>query len=230
MGSNKETQNAFIGRITERLGRKQPVEPPRHPFRGAPDFWKEYELSSEQRIQLFMENWQRVGGETVRVQNMNEAQAYIAHTVRSMQARYLIRWGQPLLEAMELEKECPGIETTIWHPDRSNELLGKAAGADIGLGIIDYAVAHTGSIVTLSGLDQGRSVSLLPTAFIAVVPADNIKTKLGDVMKEIGELHRQSGLPSGVHIITGPSRSADIENDLTIGVHGPGIMYAVVVG
>jgi L-lactate dehydrogenase complex protein LldG len=226
---SKEKQISFMNNIAERLGRKQLTEPPRHPFRGALDFWKEYQLTYEQRIQLFIENWRKVGGEAVRVSDMNEARTYIANTVRSMQARYLLRWEQPLLKMMELEKECPEIEITTWQTGRSEELLSKAAGADIGMGIVDYAVAYTGSIVTLSGANQGRSVSLLPTAFMAIIPADKIKTKLGDVISELNELNHKADLPAGVHVITGPSRSADIENDLTIGVHGPGIMYAVIV-
>lgn len=221
-------QETFMNNIAERLGRKRCTEAPIHPFRGAPDFWKQVEMSLEERIQLFSENWTKVGGEVCRVPNMKAAEEYIREKIRSMEARYLLCWDQEEVVSMGLDSET-GVELTVWNPIRKEELLTKAAGTDIGIGVIDYGVAHTGSIVALSGPSKGRSVSLLPTAFIAIIKAETIKTKLGEVMMEVSEINRNGAMPAGVHFITGPSRSADIENDLTIGVHGPGIMYAIIV-
>lgn len=222
-------QETFMNNIANRLGKKRSIEAPVHPYRGAPDFWKKVELSLEERISLFSENWERVSGEVCRVPDMKAAEQYIRNTIRTMEARYLLCWDQEELSNMGLEKE-PGVELTFWNPDQKEELLTKAAGTDIGIGIVDYGVAHTGSIVALSGPSKGRSVSLLPTAFIAIIKAESIKTKLGEVMKEVSQVNEMGAMPAGVHFITGPSRSADIENDLTIGVHGPGIMYAIIVG
>lgn len=59
--------------------------------------------------------------------------------------------------------------------------------ADIGIVIADYAVAYTGSITVLSSEDKGRSVSLLPTALIAIVPLERLKTRLGEVLIDFDE-------------------------------------------
>lgn len=90
-------------------------------------------------------------------------------------------------------------------------------------------MAYTGSVVVLSAKEKGRSVSLLPTVLFIVIPVERLKTRLGEVLVGLDEAGREA-LPAGVHFITGPSRSSDIENDLTIGVHGPGIVYALIVG
>jgi L-lactate dehydrogenase complex protein LldG len=122
----------------------------------------------------------------------------------------------------------PEAESTVWDAARPQKMKEIAANADIGLIVADYAVAHTGSIVTMSSGRKGRTVSLLPATLMILVPAPVIKTRLGEVMREIGKIEI-SNMPAGIHFITGPSRSADIENDLTIGVHGPGMVYALVV-
>ena len=110
---------------------------------------------------------------------------------------------------------------------RPEEMKNKANAADIGVIVADYAVSATGTIVTMSSADKGRSVSLLPPMLIAIVPASCIRSSLGEVMSQISAIGMER-MPAGIHFISGPSRSADIENDLTIGVHGPGIVYALI--
>ena len=225
---SKQKQMDFLNNISTRLGRERPHTPPLHPFRGAPDFWLNYELTQKERIELFMENWRKVGGEAVHVATMEEAEAYISNVIQTMEARYLLCFDQPELKEMN----WAGIEAevTFWNPDSQEELLAKAAGTDIGIGVVDYAIAHTGTILAMSSGSKGRAISLLPTAFMAVIKAETIKTRMGEVLKEVHGFNEAGEMPAGAHFVTGPSRSADIENDLTIGVHGPGVMYAVIVG
>ena len=86
-----------------------------------------------------------------------------------------------------------------------DELVAKAAGADIGIVAVEHAVAYTGSLVVTSDATRGRSVSLLPTTFIAIIPVDRIKTKLGEVLRPFDELRaeRQAGRYS-FHLGTEP--------------------------
>jgi L-lactate utilization protein LutC len=90
------------------------------------------------------------------------------------------------------------------------------------------AVAQTGSVVIDSGRNA-RAASLLPERAIFVIDVATIVDTPGDVLR-----HRDrwwpDGLPSQIVFVTGPSRSADIEMTLTIGVHGPGRVHAVLVG
>lgn len=123
---------------------------------------------------------------------------------------------------------------TVWNSgdvgaSRKDDLIAKAAGADIGIVAAEHAVAYTGSLVVTSDRSRGRCVSLLPAMLVANVPAERIATKLGEVLLPFDEL-AFTDRPAGIHFISGPSRSADIENDLTIGVHGPGIVYALIIG
>ncbi|GAB7388768.1 lactate utilization protein [Bacillaceae bacterium] len=225
---SRRKEEPFMQKIAGRLGRQRLTEPPAHPFRGAPDFWRSYDLPLEERIERFLENWRKNGGEALRFPEFAAAGEFIADLCRRMGAKSLIRHDQPELAALALAAKLPQAEITVWRQGAEEDLLAKAAGADIGIVLADYAVAHTGSVVAMSGPGKGRAVSLLPTAFVALVKAENVKTKLGDVMRELSGMNDR--LPAGVHFISGPSRSADIENDLTIGVHGPGIVYALVVG
>ncbi|NRF90652.1 LUD domain-containing protein [Paenibacillus frigoriresistens] len=227
-------QEAFFANIANRLGRAKPLQTaPSHSTKGAPEFWEQVDLPLEQRIQLFMTNWQKAGGHTKRLASMSEAEDFIANFIEETQAKHLILQDQPELETLRIALAETETEITVWNaegadPAAKDELVAKAAGADIGIVAAQHAVANTGSLVVTSGATRGRSVSLLPTTFIAIIPVDRIKTKLGEVLRPFDELAAEDR-PAGIHFISGPSRSADIENDLTIGVHGPGIVYALII-
>ncbi|UKS24223.1 lactate utilization protein [Paenibacillus sp. HWE-109] len=228
-------QEAFFANIAARLGRSKPMQSaPTHSMKGAPAFWEQVDLPLEQRTQLFMSNWQKAGGHTQRLQGMTEAQAFIADFIGKTQAKHLIIQDQAELAELRagLAAETE-TDITVWNAGgidaaSKDELVAKAAGADIGIVAVEHAVAYTGSLVVTSDATRGRSVSLLPTTFIAIIPVDRLRTKLGEVLRPFDGLARKDR-PAGIHFISGPSRSADIENDLTIGVHGPGIVYALII-
>ncbi|WP_240627477.1 LutC/YkgG family protein [Thermoflavimicrobium daqui] len=224
---SKKKEEAFFSRIANRLGRPRMTTPPVQPVRGVPDFWKQYALQPAERVELFMKNWADLGGVAKRFSTKVELSTWINQISTEWEAKRLIRWDHSLLNDIHFNQENSQMEITVWNA-KHEELLGKAARADIGLVVADYAIAHTGTAVVTSGAKRGRSVSLLPTVLIVIIPTCVIKTKMGEVLAEI---HRWDGksMPAGIHFITGPSRSSDIENDLTIGVHGPGIVYALIL-
>ncbi|MFB5266262.1 lactate utilization protein C [Paenibacillus enshidis] len=228
-GESRARQEQFMNGIAARLKRPRLTEPPPHPLRGAPEFWQAFEWSEQERIDRFAANFSSVGGHVARLGTMKEAAAFIADKAAEMGARAILRQDQPELAALELESAIPGADISVWNVDSADSWKAKAAAADFGVVMADYAVAYTGSVTVLSAPHKGRSVSLLPTVLIILVPVERLKTRLGEILMEFDRAGHEK-LPAGIHFISGPSRSSDIENDLTIGVHGPGIVYALIIG
>lgn len=226
---SREKQKAFMNDIAQKLRRPRTLEAPAHPFRGAPDFWNEFEWSQEERIEQFTSNFKSAGGHVARLTTMDEAKQFIASKADELSARYVIRQNQSELNEMGLEEALPEAKVSVWNSDPEQYWKARAAEADFGVVVADYAAAYTGSVTVLSSKDKGRSVSLLPTVLIVIIPLERLKTRLGEILVNFDEAGREN-LPAGIHFISGPSRSADIENDLTIGVHGPGVVYALIVG
>ncbi len=95
-------------------------------------------------------------------------------------------------------------------------------GAEVSLAL--YGLADTGSVVLAASADEPRSRSLLPSVHVSVLPEDRILPGLAALFAAVG-----GDLPSALAIVTGPSRSGDIEQTLAVGVHGPGEVHVVLV-
>jgi L-lactate dehydrogenase complex protein LldG len=225
---SRSKQETFMNNIAEKLKRKRVIQKPHHPFRGAPDFWNEFEWPEEERTAKFIENFKAVGGHAVQLNTMEDAKKYILEKANELAAKYIIHQNQLELTELDLPSSLPEAMISVWNTDTEEPWKARAAEADIGIVMADYAVAHTGSLVLLSSKEKGRSVSLLPTVLMVIIPENKIKTKLGEVLSTFDQTDRNN-MPAGIHFVSGPSRSADIENDLTIGVHGPGIVYALII-
>jgi L-lactate dehydrogenase complex protein LldG len=101
----------------------------------------------------------------------------------------------------------------------------EQAAADIGVTACDAAVAETGSLLLLSGPGRARTVSLLPRTHLAIVRRSDIVPTLADAFERLRDRRRTS---ASCTVITGPSRTADIELTLTLGIHGPGYLIVVI--
>ena len=109
----------------------------------------------------------------------------------------------------------------------------RAIAAEAGMGITgaDYAVAETGSVVLLSRPDASRLASLLPPVHVAIVMPRQLVESLDDLLVLRRSAYYQGGMDMGpyLNLITGPSRTADIEQKLVVGVHGPKEAHMVLV-
>jgi L-lactate dehydrogenase complex protein LldG len=117
----------------------------------------------------------------------------------------------------------PGVEHGITDREKLRE---ACATADFGITSADYALADTGTLVMLSSPAEARLISLLPPAHIAVVPRDRILSGLDELFSLLPD---PGAVSSSMVLITGPSRTADIEQILVRGVHGPGQITVLIV-
>ena len=126
------------------------------------------------------------------------------------------------------EREVDGVAALLG--DLRVEVTGvsvaTSAAADLGVTAASAAIAATGTLVQHSGEAGGRTASLLPPVHLCVLPASRIVGTTGDVLRRLGDGRR---LPSNIVLITGPSRSGDIEQIMTMGVHGPLAVEIVVL-
>ena len=97
------------------------------------------------------------------------------------------------------------------------------AHATLGVTRCAAAIADTGTLMLVFDAAPPRSTSLLPRVHLAVVEDDDLVPSLGDALGRV-----PSPAPSAITFVTGPSRSADIEQILTLGVHGPGRVHVVL--
>ena len=103
---------------------------------------------------------------------------------------------------------------------------GEAARADLGITSAAAAVASTGSILLVPGPDHPRVASLLPTMHLAIMPADRLVAGFEDVMAMLPGTADRSSAPV---LVTGPSRTSDIEMTTVFGVHGPKALRVLLV-
>ncbi len=214
----------FFANIARRLGRTEPLtKAPTRDVVGAPEFWHEYELPLDERIARFQVELENLGGHVGVYDTVAHLRAGLAELLRQLSPSRIGTWSGDTLAEFRLDEVLEPFEVLRW----GEHAVEGFASVDVGITGCAYAVADTGTLVMKSDPFRGRSVSLLPSVHIALVHAHQIRTRLGEVLEELAR--ECENMASSVHFISGPSRSSDIENDQTIGVHGPAAVYALVV-
>lgn len=144
----------------------------------------------------------------------------------------VIAWDEPMLDAIGLP-EAVRRAGIAWVPASRDhdpaELKAVAARAGAGVTGADFAVAETGTLTLMSGPGRARSVSLLPPLHIAIVRRERLLPNQAALCRELVNLAAVGATPSSINLVTGPSRTADIEHILVRKVHGPGELLVILV-
>ncbi len=178
------------------------------------------EVDMEARIASVRTRVEALAGKTHRAATPAEAGQLVAEAI---QGRTAVTSNAPFLEECGITR-LPGVRSGVTDREELRELC---AMVDVGITSADFVLADTGSLVMISSPQEARMVSLLPPAHIAVVERSRILTGLDELFSVLPNPAEQT---SSMVLITGPSRTADIEQILVRGVHGPGQIMVIVVG
>jgi len=161
----------------------------------------------------------RLNGVTQRVANREALRAALAELVRTEGVKRATCWTTPDLEAWGVAAtlQALGVEIVPAHADKQ-----WVASCDLGVTGVDAALPETGTLVLTSSPERPRVASLLPRVHLALLRPAVLRPDLHQVFAET----QAAGYSV---LISGPSRTADIELTLTLGVHGPKSLYVWVL-
>ena len=163
-------------------------------------------------------------------------QAYVEASEAGVRERVSALIAGKSVLSWDADKLPYGVGASLAATDRKvyygSDSKADQGQAEIGLTGCENAIAETGTLAMTSGPGRPRTASLMPIEHVVVIRAADILLGMGEYFRKASEAKAKSGEALGplpyVVFITGPSRTADIELSLTLGVHGPGALIAVI--
>ena len=202
---------------------------------------QQVETDADALMGLLQESGEQAGWKVARMGTPAEAAQYVRSLTGDLEARSLLHSAHATIQRLDLGAALSGTGVDVGlmaiqeagetpAEEQRQRLRERAAEADIGVTGVDYAIADTGTCVLLPKRGVSRLVSLLPPVYVAVVERGQVLPDLAALMALRRDEFHSGDLGSYMSLITGPSRSADIEYTLVTGVHGPGEVHMLLVG
>ena len=163
-----------------------------------------------------------------RCEGVEDALGYVTWLVRRLGASSVARSQQPVFDTVPVDAAVAGAGGLCWPavydgPASRNDVRQRLAESGMGITGADYAIAETGSVVVLPRQGLSRLVSVVPPVHVAIVRPSDIVGTLDDLfaLRRLEYVRNGGEMGSYLNFITGPSRTADIEQTIVVGVHGP---------
>ncbi|MEJ0012141.1 MAG: lactate utilization protein [Bauldia sp.] len=177
------------------------------------------QLPAGERVRLFAAMVEKAGATVKRVGDDGAVPAAVAEYLRGRNLPAKIRIGDDAL-----------LNNLGWSRTQIEVKHGASDGYDpVGVTHAAAGVAETGTLVLTSGGDNPTTLNFLPDTSIVVVKAADIAGDYETVWAEIRGKYGKGAMPRTVNYVTGPSRSADIEQTILLGAHGPRRLHVVIV-
>lgn len=212
-----DSRAAILGRIAQALGHKAEAEAPavvqrvNGHARGPQPQWAQ---ASRER---FLAKLAKVAGTHAEI-------ASRAEIVRGV-ADYLAAQSLPQRVCVAPHPLLTGL---VW-PEGWQVEARRGEGDDrVGLAVAFCGIAETGSVMLLSGPESPTSLNFLPDDFLCLLPDSRIVPRLEDAWALLRA--ERGSLPRATNLITGPSRTADVEQTIQLGAHGPRRLHVLLAG
>ncbi|MCR6110282.1 lactate utilization protein C [Bacillus sp. A301a_S52] len=229
---NKDT---FLTNVANQLGRKRQTSSVSLPkWKKSPQYNVFSELSEDALLDEFVKQCEAIHTEVI-VTEMKELNKVCEQVIHDLGGESLVYWEDPRfikygIDSVLEKKRQTGMDIYEWASTKGAFNIEKAERANIGLTFSDVTLAESGTVVLFSDKGKGRSVSLLPKTYMAIIPKSTLVPRMTQATDIIHErIKAGEKPPSCINFISGPSNSADIELRLVVGVHGPVRVTYVVI-
>ena len=216
---NQRSREAVLARVRAALGRQGPDDDARaaaHAYLAARRQGPRPALPAD-LVQRFLDRARDMSSTTDRVSSVADIPAAVVRYLHGIDghAGNCVCWP----DFASLDWSAAGIRVES-RPTQGDDTLGVTG--------CFCAIAETGTLVFATGSDTPSATFLLPETHVAIVRADQVVAAMEDAF---GRLRSEAGaLPRAINLVSGPSRSGDIEQTIVLGAHGPRRVHIVLVG
>ncbi|WP_186576749.1 LutC/YkgG family protein [Aquibacillus kalidii] len=219
-----QNRDNFLANIANKLGREQRTQDVSRPEWKHQVQWKVLaNHSQDELVDVIEKQCQSIHTDFIRTTESNLEQALLK-VILNYGGKSVITWDDPRFDQFGLGSfaKREDLDVSKWDVSNAEQSIRVAEQADIGITFSDITLAESGTVVLFSDNGKGRSVSLLPSTYIAIVPKSTLVPRMSQATREIHQrVQKGEQIATCVNFITGPSNSADIEMNLVVGVHGP---------
>ena len=175
-------------------------------------------------VDFFKASLEAVDGHCFIVHDETELLHALTEIIRNLRQTKLSSLRVALSDSTEVRRLVELIELDL-DEVAVTPSAGDVFSFDIGISGAQAGIAETGTLLLDSSRERHRLVSLVPPVHIAILDASQIVATLGEALALV---RREEQISPIVTLVTGPSRTADIELTLAIGVHGPQELYVII--
>jgi L-lactate dehydrogenase complex protein LldG len=192
----------------------------------------------EELVKTFKRECESILGKVYVAETKEEVWQSLSFILKEAGIKKITKWESPVLERLEIDGllESLGVQALFSedrHPTnglKRKDYLEIVNEAELGITGADYGLADTGTLVLRALSGQDRSASVLPPSHVAIIEAEHILPGSDDFLVKLQlEMAENGTLDSCLTLITGPSKTADIELTLILGVHGPKDLHVIIL-
>ncbi len=177
-------------------------------------------VDGAERVALFRAQAEAVAASVTEVQSADDVPDAITSYLREHNLPARIKHG-----------DDPGLTGLPWDKTPTLERDSGVANGDdaVSLSRAYSAVAETGTLILVSGADNPTTLNFLPENHIVVLDAKDLDGAYEDAWDRVRKTYGSGKMPRTVNMISGPSRTADVEQTIQLGAHGPRSLHIIIV-
>jgi len=221
-----QNRESFLNNLANRLNRPRRTEgvgrptwsvyPQYEVFRGA---------TQDELVEVLEKQCEAIHTDFIQT-NQIDLPKVLEETIKKYEGKSIIVSNDPRNEEYGLTRFYKSLDENInvhiWDSKlgKGNQVIAEQA--DVGITFSDITLAESATVTLFNNKHNGRSISLLPKTYIAIIPKSTLVPRMTQAANYIHEARlKGKDVASYVSFISGPSNSADIEMNLIVGVHGP---------